>query len=242
MDNNWYKVWPSKLRSLVSSLPSGRMRANMTLLMMTYLDEGGLPDSDTRLSFLTALPIEDIQELRPYFQFFGRCEGGRLYLDFAEDLIMERVEFAEKKANAAAKRWDSKAKQTTKDDSGAEPKKAAQSTAKQRKAQHSTAKPDKQTDRHTDNISESAIALSGAEAPEISPPEGESGGQIADPAPEESPPGRKPDPLFEAFCEMYATVHDGEPYAYKTADFVKLADLRKRYSKAKPDPWEITSE
>lgn len=87
MDNNWFKIWPSKLRSLVSSLPTGRMRADMTLLIVTYLDDGGLPDSDPKLAFLTGLPIEDIQALRPYFEFLGRCEGGRLYIDFAEDVI-----------------------------------------------------------------------------------------------------------------------------------------------------------
>jgi hypothetical protein len=243
MDNNWFKIWPSKMRSLVSSLPTGRMRADMTLLIMTYLDDGGLPDSDTKLAFLTGLPIEDIQALRPYFEFLGRCEGGRLYLDFAEDVIMERVEFAEKKANAAAKRWDgktkepvpSKAMQPPPDDSDAQPKKAQKSTAKQRKAQQSTAMPDKQTDIQT--CTDSSNELSGAGALPEPPPEPEKL-----PEPEVSNPGRKPDPLFNEFCSLFQSAHAGEPYAYKPADFVKLAGLRDRYAKAQPAPWEVTVE
>lgn len=235
MDNNWFKIWPSKMRSLISSLPTGRMRADMTLLIMTYLDDGGLPDSDTKLAFLTGLPIEDIQALRPYFEFLGRCEDGRLYLDFAEDVIMERVEFAEKKANAGAKRWKSNAEQTKPEDSTPKPEIAQLSTAKQRNAVHSTAMPYKQTDIQTE--SESTIVLSGARAPEnpVSPPE--------KPPPEDkTPSGRKSDPLFVEFCALFQSAHDGEPYACKPADFVKLADLRKRYAKAKPQPWEITPE
>lgn len=223
MDNNWYKIWPSKMRSLVSSLPTGRMRADMTLLIMTYLDEGGLPDSDNKLAFLTGLPLEDIQALRPYFEFLGHCEGGRLYLDFAEDVIMERVEFAEKKANAANKRWeDSRAKQTEPEESNAQPKKASQSTAKRRNAVHSTAMPNKQTDIHTGT--DNSYELSGADA--LTEPSGKT--------------KKPPDPLFQEFCLQFQTAHDGEPYAYKPADFVKLAGLRDRYAKAKPEPWEVT--
>lgn len=224
MDNNWYKISPSKLRSLVSSLPTGRMRADMTLLIMTYLDEGGLPDSDPKLAFLTGLSIEDIQALRPYFEFLGRCEGGRLYIDFAEHVIMERVEFAEKKANAAAKRWDSKAMQAPPVDSSAQPENAAHSTAKRRKAVHSSAMPNKQTDIHTGI--DSTNVLSSADAP--TEPQGKT--------------KKPPDPLFQEFCLQFQTAHDGEPYAYKPADFVKLAGLRDRYAKAKPQPWEVTPE
>jgi len=196
----------------------------MTLLIMTYLDEGSLPDSDPKLAFLTGLPIEDIQALRPYFEFMGRCEGGRLYLDFAEDVIMERVEFAEKKANAANKRWESNAKQTTPEESNAQPKKASHSKAKQRNAVHSSAMPNKQTyiQENTDN----ANALSGADA-------------LAEP---QKPAGKQPDPLFQEFCLQFQTAHAGEPYAYKPADFVKLAALRDRYAKAKPQPWDVTTE
>jgi len=232
MDNNWFKIWPSKLRSLVSSLPTGRMRADMTLLIVTYLDDGGLPDSDPKLAFLTGLPIEDIQALRPYFEFLGRCEGGRLYIDFAEDVIMERVEFAEKKANAAAQRWkgnESKAKQPPPEDSDAQPKIAVQSTAKQRKARQSTAMPNKHTDIHTNT--EITNVISGA-------------GALTEPAepPVEKPSGRKPDPLFHEFCSQFETTHEGQPYAYKPADFVKLSELRDKYAKAQPKPWEITLE
>ena len=197
----------------------------MTLLIMTYLDDGGLPDSDTKLAFLTGLPIEDIEALRPYFEFLGRCEGGRLYLDFAEDVIMERVEFAEKKANAGAKRWKSS-------DSSAKSETPKQSTAKHSKAQLSTVKPYKQTDKQT--FSDSANALSGAAA--LAEPLSDAG----EPPPEAG--RRPPDPLFVEFCAQFETVHAGEPYAYKPADFVKLAELRKRYAKAKPAPWDVTPE
>lgn len=218
MDNNWYKISPSKLRSLVSSLPTGRMRADMTLLIMTYLDEGSLPDSDPKLAFLTGLPIEDIQALRPYFEFLGRCEGGRLYIDFAEHVIMERVEFAEKKADAANKRWGSRAKQPDAEESSAQPENAAHSAAKRRKAVHNSAMPNKHTDIHT--VVDSTNVLSSADAP--------------------TKPGKQPDPLFQEFCLQFQTAHDGEPYAYKPADFVKLAGLRDRYAKAKPEPWDVT--
>src|SRR5262245_52203949 len=105
MDNNWFKISPSKLLAIMSSLPTGQMRAHMMLLVTVYLSDGGLPDDDEALAFRSALPLEDIRALRPYFRFLGRCEGGRLYFTFAEEIIMERVEFAEKKANAAKKRW-----------------------------------------------------------------------------------------------------------------------------------------
>lgn len=235
MDNNWFKIWPSKMLSILSSLPTGEMRAHMTLLIMVYLGDGGLSDDDEELAFRSSLPITAIQALRPYFRFLGRCEGGRLYIDFAEDVIMERVEFAEKKANAAAQRWkgnESKAKQPPPENSDAQPKTALQSTAKQRKARQSTAKPYKQTDNtdiqeNTDN----ANALSGAGAP-----------TEPDEPPVEKPSGRKPDPLFHEFCSQFQIAHDGQPYAYKSADFVKLSELREKYAKAQPKPWEITLE
>jgi hypothetical protein len=152
---------------------------------------------------------------------------------------MERVEFAEKKANAGAKRWkESTAKTETAPESTPKPEKAQLSTAKQRKAQLSTVKPNKQTYRHTDSIPDSANALSGADAQPVgdSPP-------LADCPPEpEELPVRKPDVLFQEFCLQFQSAHAGEPYAYKPADFVKLADLRKRYAKAKPQPWEVTVE
>lgn len=245
MDNNWFKIWPSKLRALVSSLPSGRMRANMTLLIMTYLDEGGLPDSDNKLAFLTGLPISDIQELRPYFEFLGKCADGRLYLDFAEELILERIEFAEKKASAGAKRWHGK----TANDSSAKTSEAQQSKPKKKIAQLSTAKHSltelstvkhslaKQTDRHTDMYSDKDKSLSGADALD----EGFRPEQ-PEPNPQPESNGRKSDPLFEIFCDLFTQSRNGDPYAYTTADFVQLANLRKRYAKAKPQPMEITPE
>jgi hypothetical protein len=246
VDNNWFKIWPSKLRALVSSLPTGRMRANMTLLIMTYLDEGGLPDHDGKLSFLTGLPIEDIQDMRPYFEFLGKCADGRLYLDFAEELLLERIEFAEKKASAGAKRWTGK----TPKDSSAKTSEAKQSNAKKKRAQLSTAKHGltqlntakhnltKQTDRHTDMYSGEDKSSPGADALADGLPIQ----QLEPDCQERESKGRKSDPLFEIFCELFTESHNGDPYGYTTADFVQLANLRKRYAKAKPHPMEITPE
>jgi hypothetical protein len=227
MDNNWFKLSPSKLLSILSSLPTGQMRAHMTLLVTIYLSDGGLPDDDEALAFRSSLPLADIQALRPYFRFLGRCEGGRLYLDFAENVIMERVEFGEKKALAGAKRWranKSTAKPETAQQSTAKTKRAQLSTAKHSRAQLSTVKPDIHTDIHTST--DSSNELSGADA-------------LAEP---QKPSGKQPDPLFQEFCLQFQTAHAGEPYAYKPADFVKLAALRDRYAKAKPQPWDVTPE
>lgn len=60
--------------------------------------------------------------------------------------------------------------------------------------------------------------------------------------PAERQTGRQPDPLFQEFCSQFQVAHDDQPYAYKKADFVKLAELRDKYAKAKPNPWEITIE
>lgn len=69
-------------------------------------------------------------------------------------------------------------------------------------------------------------------------------GALTEPAepPVEKPSGRKPDPLFHEFCSQFETTHEGQPYAYKPADFVKLSELRDKYAKAQPKPWEITLE
>jgi uncharacterized protein YdaU (DUF1376 family) len=232
VDNNWFKLSPSKLLAVTSSLPTGQMRAHMMLLTAVYLNEGGLPDDDEAIAFRTALPVADIQALRPYFRFLGRCDGGRLYLNFAEEIIMERVEFAEKKAKAANQRWANEqnaAEQIEPDTSKAKQNKPVKCAAKQRNATHSGAMPNKQTNKQTNNNPDDSNESSGADALTGLPPT-------------EQQASKKPDPLFDAFCQMFAETHDGEPYAYKQADFVKLAEMRKRYAKAKPQPWEVTPE
>ncbi len=127
------------------------------------------------------------------------------------------------------KRWkgaESTAKTSTAKESTSKPRRAQLSTAKHSSTELSTAKPNKQTDKQTDNISESAIALSGADALDES----------------DKSSGRQPDPLFQVFCAQFQIAHNGESYAYKQADFIKLAAMRERYANAKPDPWEVTPE
>lgn len=107
---SWYKVSPSRFRAIVGCLPSGRAKATLTLLAMIYLDEGGLPDNDARLAFMTGLPLQDIQELSPAWEFLGRRENGCLVIDFLEDILAERANFAEKMTVLGSKGGKAKAK------------------------------------------------------------------------------------------------------------------------------------
>lgn len=105
MKNAWFQIRPDRIKNVASSLPDGRMRATLTLVLMTYLAEGGLPDDDRKIAFLCGLPADDVAALRPYWEFMGRVEDGRIYIDYAEEVMAEQQMFIEKKAKAARARW-----------------------------------------------------------------------------------------------------------------------------------------
>lgn len=102
---DWFKIWPSQLRAIIGSLPDHRMAGDMMLVALAYLEQCGLPNDDAKIAFITRLPIESVQSLRPYFSLMGRVEADRIHLDFADEIIIERQQFAEKKAVAASRRW-----------------------------------------------------------------------------------------------------------------------------------------
>lgn len=104
---DWFKIWPSKLRAIIGSLPDHRTAGDMMLVVLAYLEHCGLPNDDAKIAFTTRLPLESVQSLRPYFSLMGRVETDRIHLDFADEIIIERQQFAEKKAIAASRRWQS---------------------------------------------------------------------------------------------------------------------------------------
>jgi uncharacterized protein YdaU (DUF1376 family) len=105
--------------------------ANGAFLMqvaMVYLDEGCLPADPAKLAFRTGLPLNAIQELSAFWEHLGRVEGDTLVLDFAEEILAERRQFAEKKASSGAKGGSQAKPSKTKQDE-AEPSKAKQNQA-----------------------------------------------------------------------------------------------------------------
>jgi len=102
MDSNWFKIWPGKLRTVASSLPNGLQRAYLMQIAVVYLDEGGLPADNAKIAFKTSLPLEVVNEMAQFWEYLGRTEDGQLHLDFLDEVLAERAEFAEKKARAGS--------------------------------------------------------------------------------------------------------------------------------------------
>jgi len=102
---DWFKIYPTELRAITGLLPDHRMAGDMLLVTLAYLEQHGLPNDDAKIAFITRLPIESVQTLRPYFSLMGQVEPDRIRLHFADKIIIERQEFAEKRAGAAARRW-----------------------------------------------------------------------------------------------------------------------------------------
>ena len=105
MKASWYQVDPARFSEIAVTLPNGRTRGTLLLLIFRYLSHGPLPDDDKRIALLCALPVEDVVALRPYWELLGRIEDGRIYIDFAQGLLDEQQMFIEKKAMAAKEKW-----------------------------------------------------------------------------------------------------------------------------------------
>lgn len=137
-NNNWFKFWPGRYLSVIRRIPNQGAHGDILLIAMHMLDEMGLKDDDVEISWVTGLSTERIAQLRPYLDRLKEKDrhDGLLMFDFVLDTIVERQEFADKKAKAGQ--------------SGGRPRKAVQSTAKhsealqstglQRKAEESSAK------------------------------------------------------------------------------------------------------
>lgn len=165
METNWYRIFPAKVLAVIACLPR-ELRPDFSLLIWVYLNEGSLPDNDAKIAFLSGLPIESIQALNPCLEFLGCREDGKLIIDFLEEIIAERKEFAQRKAAAGAKGGIAKArkaKQAVAVSSSAKQSQAQLSTAQQRLANPSHACMHV-VDKSTTTCSEEDLSLTRAEA------------------------------------------------------------------------------
>jgi hypothetical protein len=124
--NNWFKLSPSRYLSVINRISDVGARGDILLIAMHMLDEMGLKDDDTEIAWITGLPLERISEIRPYLDRLKDKDrhDDRLMFDFVLATIVERQEFADKKAKAGQ--------------SGGRTRKAQQSSAKHSKAVQSS--------------------------------------------------------------------------------------------------------
>jgi hypothetical protein len=136
MDNNWFKIWPSNFIGVINRIPDQSLRGDVLLIAFHMLNEMGLKDDDTEIAWVTGLAVERVQTLRPYLDRLkdkGR-EDGRLMFDFVLDTIVERQEFADKKAKAGQSGGRTPKTEVSKP----KPPKAVLSSAKHGEAQQSS--------------------------------------------------------------------------------------------------------
>ena len=134
---DWFKIYPAKYLSIAGRIPDGTQRAEFLYIAMHCLNQGSLPDDDDELSFITAIAIDRIKNLRPYLNRLCSAKDGKLIVCLAEETIAERMEFSAKKAQAGKK--------------GGEQRQAPLSTAKQKEAQLDDAQANpSQTNKQTD--------------------------------------------------------------------------------------------
>jgi hypothetical protein len=137
MNGSWYQVHPSEVITIASRFPDVRLRMIFNWILTNYLSVEGLPDDDEEIAYLTGLSIEDVTAMRPYWKRLGRIENGRIYINYAEEVIADKQMYVEQKSSAANARWknaqDGPKKKT--------PKPPTDSSAEQRNATHSNADP-----------------------------------------------------------------------------------------------------
>lgn len=152
MDANWFKVWPAQWLNILNRIPNVSVRSDVLMLAFHCLNEGGLPDNDDDISWISGLPAERVTELRPYLARLATVQDGRLMLSFVAEVIEERQQFAERRSRAARARYkqDGNAEQSSALPHGAESTSAMQSNAMQCSPMQSNALPNKQTDKQTD--------------------------------------------------------------------------------------------
>lgn len=141
-DSYWFKISPEKYLAIAGRIPDGTQRAEFLAICMHCLaTQGGLPDDDEEIAFITAISIERIVALRPYLNRLCSRENGQIIPAVAEETINERQEYSAKKAEAGQK--------------GGKQKQAVLSSAKQKvavldSAQAKPSQTNKQTDKQTD--------------------------------------------------------------------------------------------
>ena len=100
MENNWYKIFPLQILSHVARIPDPTMHGDFLLLAMCCLQQGGLPDDNEEISWITRLTPERVAQLRPYLNRLADVADGKLMVRFVGEIIQEREEYAERRANA----------------------------------------------------------------------------------------------------------------------------------------------
>lgn len=149
-DSYWFKISPEKYLTIAGRIPDGTQRAEFLSICMHCLAvQGGLPDDDEEIAFITAIALERITALRPYLNRLCVRENGEILPAVALEAIAERQEYGAKKAEAGQK--------------GGKQKQVNASSAKQTLAvlDSAVAKPsqtNKQTNRQTDK-QETAVAV-----------------------------------------------------------------------------------
>jgi hypothetical protein len=230
MDSHWFKIWPAQLLTVIGRVPNREQGADLLLVAMTYLNEGGLPNDDAEIAWMTGLPVENITALRP----MGSVEDDRLRLAFCDEIISERIAFGERRATAGSQGGKAKAGKPNElnpqealpeEDSNASAPEALLKPRKRRQAKPSNAKQsqamlshtNKQTDNQTDSIQPTSLA-------------GANGASSAATETQSSSRRKAAEPFYTIFCEAYGHAGYEVPYeaVHSTADFVQLANLRKR--------------
>lgn len=144
MDNNWFKIWPSRFIGVVNRIPDPSARGDILLIAFHMLNEMGLKDDDAEIAWVTGLTTPRVAELRPYLDRLKEQnrEDGRLMFDFVLETIVERQVFADKKAKAgqsggkSVKAEASNPQEAEAQQSSAKHSKAVQSKTKQTQAIH----------------------------------------------------------------------------------------------------------
>jgi hypothetical protein len=89
-DSYWFKISPEKYLAIAGRIPDGTQRAEFLAICMHCLaTQGGLPDDDEEIAFITAIAVERIAALRPYLNRLSKREDGQIIPSLAEETIKD---------------------------------------------------------------------------------------------------------------------------------------------------------